>query len=140
MSLVQLIYMSDLIDENEANIAPILQSSISHNSKNDITGMLLYSKGNFLQVLEGDKEAVDETYDRICRDTRHHNIIFLTEEDVAERNFSNWSMGYLQLGPEHVAKMPKYAPFFQFGFDAPTIRAKPGVAKEMLELFSQGML
>jgi len=102
--------------------------------------MLLYSNGNFLQVLEGDQDAVQETFTRICRDTRHHNTILLTEEDVTDRHFANWSMGFKHLGPEHVASFPNYAPFFHYGFDASAIKAKPGVALEMLKLFSQGML
>lgn len=140
MSLVQLIYLSDLVDKNEADIAPILQSAVKHNSKNGITGMLLYSGGNFLQVLEGEKAAVDETYARICRDPRHRNAVLLVEEEVTERHFPNWQMGYRQLGQEHVASLPRYAPYFQYGFDTSAIQAKPGVALEMLELFSQGTL
>ena len=140
MSLVQLIYVSDLVGDNESEIPAILKSSVRNNSKEGITGMLLYSGGNFLQVLEGEPDAVKATYDRICLDSRHRNTIVLTKEDVKERHFSNWSMGYRQLGPEHAASLPKYAPFFQFGFDTSAIQAKPGVALEMLELFSQGMI
>ncbi|AGX87613.1 BLUF domain-containing protein [Candidatus Symbiobacter mobilis] len=140
MRLIQLIYVSDLVGENEAAIPAILESSVRRNGENGITGMLLYSHGNFLQVLEGEQDSVRETYSRICKDPRHHNAILLTEEDVSERHFANWSMGYRQLGPEHAAKLPKYAPYFQFGFDVSAIRAKPGIALEMLELFSQGML
>lgn len=140
MSLVQLIYVSDLVGDNEGEIARILETSVRRNKDNDITGMLLYSRGNFLQVLEGEKEAVDATYQRIVQDPRHRNSILLTEEPVAERHFANWSMGYRQLKPEHAAQLPQYAPYFQFGFDTSAIRARPGVALEMLELFSQGML
>ncbi len=140
MSLVQLIYVSDLIGDKESEIPAILKSSVRNNSKDGITGMLLYAGGNFLQVLEGESDAVKATYDRICLDPRHRNTIVLTNEDVKERHFSNWSMGYRQLGPEHAAKLPRYAPYFQFGFDTSAIQAKPGVALEMLELFSQGMI
>lgn len=140
MSLVQLIYVSDLVGENESGIADILKSSVRNNSRNGITGMLLYSRGNFLQVLEGEPGAVQATYDRICLDPRHRNTIELTEEPVLERHFSHWSMGYRALGPELAASLPQYAPYFQFGFDTSAIKAKPGVALEMLELFSQGMI
>ena len=140
MGLVQLIYLSDLAAKDESEIAPILKSAVKHNSKNGITGMLLYSGGNFLQVLEGEKAAVDETYARICRDPRHRNTVLLTEEPVTERHFANWQMGYRQLGAKHAASLPRYAPYFQFGFNTDAIRAKPGVALEMLELFSQNML
>jgi hypothetical protein len=117
-----------------------LQSAVKHNSKNGITGMLLYSGGNFLQVLEGEKAAVDETYARICLDPRHRNTMRLIEEPVSERHFSNWKMGYRQLDKTHAERLPGYAPYFQYGFDVSAIQAKQGVPLEMLQLFRQGML
>jgi len=136
MSLIQLIYMSDLVNQDEAEIAPILQSCHYYNQINGITGMLLYSEGNFLQILEGKKEDVHETYDRICEDPRHCHIVFLSEEETNERSFAHWSMGYIKLGPDHVARFPKYAPFFQFGFSPSGLTDKPGLPKELLKLFS----
>ncbi|MFM1907862.1 MAG: hypothetical protein RLZZ591_1539 [Pseudomonadota bacterium] len=140
MEFTQLIYVSDLVDRNEGELGPILESAIRHNREDDITGMLLYSGGNFLQVLEGSKDQVDQTYKRICRDPRHANIIVLMEEKVTERHFGDWSMGYRQLGADDVEKFPKYASFFQFGFKSANFKAKPGIALEMLKLFSKGML
>lgn len=140
MSLVQLIYVSDLVNKDETQIPAILASSVRHNEEDDITGMLLYAQGNFLQVLEGEPELVRRTYDRICQDVRHRNTVLLTEEAVTERHFADWRMGYRQLEPGLAAKVPDYAPFFEFGFDAAAIRGKLGVALEMLELFSRGML
>lgn len=142
MSLVQLIDVSDLVNKEEAQMTPILEASGRHNQQDGITGitgMLLYSRGNFLQVLEREKDAVDTTYTRICEDRRHHNITLITEDLVTERHFAQWSMGYRHLSPEVAGSVPRYAPFFQFGFDAKAIKPKPGVALEMLQLFSQGM-
>ena len=140
MSLTQLIYVSSLAHGCEPELASILESADRRNREDDITGMLLYSGGNFLQVLEGPKERVYQTYERICRDPRHGSIMMLTEEDVSERHFADWRMGYRQLGPAEVARFPQYAPYFQLGFDASKFNAKPGVALEMLELFGKSML
>ncbi|OQW87690.1 MAG: hypothetical protein BWK72_12340 [Rhodoferax ferrireducens] len=140
MSLVQLIYVSDLVNNDESLIPAILATSLRRNPEDGITGMLLYSHGNFLQVLEGEQAEVDATYARICQDPRHPNTVMLAQEPVKERHFAQWSMGFRRLSPEHAASLPQYAPFFQFGFDAQAIQAKPGVALEMLQLFSQGML
>jgi len=140
MAFTQLIYFSDLVDKNEAELGPILASAVRHNKEDGITGMLLYSGGNFLQVLEGDEAQVRATYERICRDPRHRNVSKLTEEQVPERHFSDWSMGYRQLGAQDVARFPQYAPYFQFGFKTGAFKAKPGVALELLELFGKGMV
>ena len=140
MAFTQLIYVSDLVNRNEAELAPILESAVRHNTADGITGMLLYSGGNFLQVLEGYDAQVRATYERICHDPRHSNVTVLTEEEVPERDFSNWCMGYRQLGAQDVAKFPQYAPYFKFGFKLDALNAKPGVALELLELFGKGML
>jgi len=140
MPFTQLIYVSDLINKNESELGAILESSVRHNREDEITGMLLYAGGNFLQVLEGPRDKVQQTYDRICLDPRHGNVMLLSEEEVPERHFANWSMGYRQLGADDIAKFPAYAPYFQFGFNAPRFKAKPGIALEMLEMFSKGMV
>lgn len=140
MALKQLIYMSDLVGRRESELASILESANRHNQRNGITGMLLYSEGNFLQVLEGEPDAVDATYQRICLDPRHRNIMLLQEEPVNQRDFAQWSMGYKRLSPEDVQKFPESAPYFKFGFNAPAFQAKPGDALLMLELFSKGSL
>lgn len=140
MSFYQLVYVSDLANKNEETLGPILESALRRNTEDGITGMLLYSGGNFLQVLEGDEAQVHATYERICRDPRHKNTSVITEEEVSERHFSNWSMGFKQLGPQDIAKIPAYAPYFQFGFKASAFNAKPGAALELLELFGKGML
>jgi Sensors of blue-light using FAD len=139
MSIHQLIYVSDLVGE-EGQLGAILESAVRHNQADDITGMLLYSGGNFLQVLEGAADQVKSTYDRISLDPRHKNCLVLLEQDLPERQFGKWSMGCRRLSAEDVAKFPAHAPYFQYGFRRPDFQVKPGEALEMLDLFCAGML
>ena len=137
MALIQLIYVSSLSDiKLEHEIGKVLESSIRHNKENAITGMLLYANGNFLQVLEGEAEAVGETFTRICADPRHCDIIHLISGPIADRHFSQWSMGYQHLSENYLREFPKYAPFFKFHANDEAIRAKPGIALELLRQFS----
>lgn len=140
MHLYQLIYVSDLVGKDETQLASILESAVRHNTEDGITGMLLYSGGNFLQVLEGPHDAVRSTYQRICRDPRHRNASILLEQEIPERHFPSWRMGYRQLSAEDIARFPEHAPYFQFGFRTQALSAKPGEALEMLELFCKGMV
>lgn len=139
MRIRQLIYVSDLVGD-AAQLSTILESSVRHNQTDGLTGMLLYSGGNFLQVLEGPPESVQSTYNRICRDPRHKNCLVLLEQDVPERQFSRWSMGCRQLSAQDAAQFPAHAPYFQYGFRRPQLQAQPGEALEMLNLFCSGML
>ena len=139
MKLVQLIYVSDLVDNDESVLASILESAVRRNQQNGITGMLLYGDGNFIQVLEGDEAAVDETYGRIRADLRHRNLSILLQGPIPERQFSDWSMGYKRLRAEDLQNFPQYAPYFRYGFGTKALQAAPGEALEMLKSFSRRM-
>lgn len=133
---IQLIYVSDLVPGQEVALPSILATSVRRNAEDNITGMLLYAGGNIMQVLEGDEEAVHRTYARIDKDYRHRNTLVLSEEEITERSFPDWRMGYKHLQPEVVRSVPRFAPFFQVGFKLDAIQAQPGIAKEMLVFFA----
>jgi hypothetical protein len=138
MALVQLIYVSGLVGEDTTSLGAIVESAVRHNNANGITGMLLYYSGSFLQVLEGEAANVHATYARICADPRHQNVTLLNEDAIQERDFLRWSMGYKQLRAEDLAQFPECTAHFNFGLLPQAIQGSPGLALEMLHLFSKG--
>ena len=138
--MIQLIYLSDLAGRDESVLADILASAVRHNTASGITGMLLYAGGNFLQVIEGEENAVHETYKRISEDPRHKNLNLLIEDEVDSRQFERWSMGFYSLTDADAEKLPAFAPYFRYGFDRSAITARPGVALDLLQLFCNGNL
>ena len=85
-----------------AELCEMLKEANERNKKTGITGMLLYKDGQFMQVLEGDAEAVTATFSRISKDSRHHGIMVLVKGAVQERRFPNWSMAFRDLSlPDH---------------------------------------
>ena len=50
-----------------------------------------------MQVLEGSREALSDTFVKISKDPRHYNIVLIGFEPVDQRAFPSWSMGYLPL-------------------------------------------
>lgn len=96
--IFQVIYAStghDLFTEKKLN--NLLEESRSANLKIGITGLLAYKDGNFMQSLEGQEQKVIELMQKISRDTRHFGIILMCKGFVERREFSNWSMAYLNL-------------------------------------------
>lgn len=68
------------------------------NSRHNITGELLYGGGRFLQLLEGDAQAVEHLYDnKIAKDPRHTGCTVLHQSPCDMRLLPNWSMGRLYL-------------------------------------------
>jgi hypothetical protein len=137
VGLIHHIYVSTArVPADTAMLDSILAVSVRNNVPAGITGMLLYAGGTFMQVLEGEEEAVNATHERIERDSRHMGIIVLEHAPIESRSFARWSMGYRGLGAAEAAANPAFAPFFSSGFDAATIGARPGIGLEMLRHFA----
>lgn len=97
----QLIYVSFAVrDFDQEDLKSILETSRKHNALHDITGLLLCSNRNIVQILEGSKEAVRDLFDRIRVDPRHHKVTLLSFEKVNEREFERWTMGFKRVDPE----------------------------------------
>ncbi len=87
--LYHLVYLSAATDEfSEDDLTDILAASRRNNPKRDITGMLLYSDGGFIQALEGPKQEVLDLYEKIEQDPRHSGAIMLANGPIEERSFS----------------------------------------------------
>ncbi|WP_342154616.1 BLUF domain-containing protein [Methylorubrum sp. SB2] len=82
------------------NMREILSVSQRNNSRDGITGFLIFDKTWFVQILEGERARVTETYNRIARDTRHSTATILNVRDVPGRLFPNWTMGGAMRTPE----------------------------------------
>jgi hypothetical protein len=96
MFLVRLIYTSKTNDDfGPEDIGNILEKARINNAKKDVTGLLCFNNKFFLQCLEGSRTAVNETYHDILNDKRHSDIIMLSYTEVIEREFEQWSMGYM---------------------------------------------
>lgn len=97
--LISISYVSAAAESfDDARLAELLDQSRRSNHEHDLTGMLLYRRGRFFQVLEGPQDAVDELMTKIRRDPRHTDVRMLLSEEIDERRFSEWTMGYEPIG------------------------------------------
>ena len=104
---------SDLLGADD--LVHLLAQSRAANERRGITGMLLYRDGNILQCLEGPADEVRQTYDAISRDPRHRGVIVLVEEEVAERSFPDWSMGFKDLSADETGQLEGFNDFLRNG-------------------------
>jgi hypothetical protein len=136
MSFLQLIYGSNLTDADVTFIPEILKSCEKNNSKRDISGMLIYANGRFLQALEGSEENVLETFDRISNDRRHYNLALIYKNAISNRDFSQWNMGFKELSETELNSLPHAAPFFITSIDNIDTYSCPSIARELLKTFA----
>jgi hypothetical protein len=109
LDLVELRYLSEAkANMNIWDLPAIVDVAVTSNKLNSITGILFFDQGYFGQILEGTRGAVEETWGRIQKDSRHHNIQLLGITEIEERRFSKWSMKLFDT-QEFSAIYPQYA-------------------------------
>jgi hypothetical protein len=136
-SLIHLIYASAATEEFGAEqLASLLQQAREPNEQAGLTGMLLYSDGNFFQVLEGEPEEVDKLYEKLHHDKRHAQLTLIIREPIAKRSFGNWSMGFSSVSAEELATVEGLNDFFIGG--SCFAQLDPGRAKKLLAAFAAG--
>ncbi|WP_207535924.1 BLUF domain-containing protein [Desertivirga arenae] len=132
--LTRIVYVSTASEKlSEGELQAILTKSRSNNAKKNITGLLIYSAGNIMQVLEGDKQDLENLYKIINQDPRHFGVIKLQEVVVNSRIFSEWSMGFKTVSPEEFKKVEGYLDIR----DSNTMQVAKSddTLREILELF-----
>jgi len=96
LPICQLFYVSSAAQPCDSeSIQDILNNSRRNNRRLDVTGCLLFSGRCFAQVLEGEGAVVNALAQRIALDPRHQGAVVLMENYTTERQFADWSMGYL---------------------------------------------
>lgn len=111
----------------------ILASSGLNNPENGITGVLVATETHFLQVLEGEFESLNATFERIARDTRHDTIQLISFTEIEERKFADWAMhgiGLFNLNRELEKSLCS-----RFGEEQGNVRL-PTTASEVAELLN----
>jgi hypothetical protein len=109
--LVELLYCSVSVASKLTNedLNHILAAARRRNLAEDITGMLIYHRGEFVQILEGGNKSVTNVYENfIGPDLRHTAINKVQENTISQRSFNEWSMGFLG-APEIESLMPSSA-------------------------------
>ncbi len=108
--LVRLLYASRAAQPLTAKlVSAVLAECQQHNPARGITGILCYSDEVFLQVLEGSRDEVCETFNSIVRDPRHAQVRLLSFEEIDERRFGGWTMGQVNLAKVNSSLLLKYA-------------------------------
>jgi hypothetical protein len=136
MALISLVYVSvashDMTDDD---LKEILKEARDFNEPNNVTGMLLYRDGFFIQALEGEAEVVEPLYERIAEDPRHAKVLIVHKTEIDERSFSDWSMGFNKITDEAANQVEGFTSFLQNPGDMSFFTDHPSRATFLLDAF-----
>jgi len=82
-------------DLNKKEIEGILNYSKEWNNDHGITGLLLFSGGNFFQIVEGEKNKISELFREIKSDDRHHNIMQIFGKDIHKEAYDGYDSDFV---------------------------------------------
>jgi hypothetical protein len=123
--MVSLVYISSAVQLfSPAALLALLEQSRVNNARVEVTGMLLYKEGSFIQLIEGEDCAVEDLFRIISLDPRH-------------RHFADWSMGYSNLKDPALQEVPGFSEFADLDLDSPTLLAQPNQALKLLSIFKR---
>jgi hypothetical protein len=112
---VRMLYVSRATGPQTTTVtSSILIKAREHNREHNITGVLCQGQGLYLQVLEGDRTALNRLYTRIVNDRRHHDVEMLLIEETDERRYARWSMALVALDGQDAMlqlKHPEFDPY-----------------------------
>lgn len=86
------LYISTARDLSTTDVDRIVETSVRRNAERGIGGFLVFNGESFLQVIEGERAALDRLMADLAADRRHHGIVRLVDLDVASGVFSGWRM------------------------------------------------
>ncbi|MEU8895698.1 BLUF domain-containing protein [Nocardia sp. NPDC048505] len=87
---------------SEHEVETLLGRARARNAADDVTGLLVYlrygpARAGFVQVLEGERDAVEQTYARIQRDELHTDLTVSERAVTPRRRYAAWSMRFARL-------------------------------------------
>lgn len=134
--IVYISFASESFDaESDYGVDDILAKAHDYNTKHNITGMLLYKGGVFLQLLEGEHKDIEHVFGRIALDLRHEGIKILVKQEAQERLFSHWTMAYKKMDELDLGLVSSIIPWEKIIDDANRRRTIPKT--KILEIFKK---
>jgi hypothetical protein len=109
-----------------------------NNEAAGLSGMLLHSNQSFLQVLEGESDALSTAYGRIEADDRHTHLRLLADTSTPAALFPDWTMGFEHVDDEELAdELDGFTPATLYPLVNPDLITNAGVAVTLLKLYAK---
>lgn len=114
MSLNCLVYVSLANQEmSDEHLKSLLKKAREKNASLNITGMLLFRDGFFMQALEGDPDDVNNLFSTIAKDARHRDVILIYNKPIKDRGFPDWTMGFNKIDDQSLEAIDGYTEFLK---------------------------
>ena len=133
--ITQLIYTSQRCDSlSDAGLDALLVQARQNNARRGLTGVLLCTGTQFMQVIEGPAAEVARLADTIAEDTRHEDMRIVMSHEVAQPDFGDWHMALSDVRARGLLPGCELSRFFEPDFNIGVLPAA-SVASFLLRAF-----
>ncbi|MFO8146652.1 MAG: BLUF domain-containing protein [Bacteroidota bacterium] len=88
-------------DLPQGEVVKILEETQIRNNKHGVNGLLIYSEGNFFEVIEGAEIKIKDLFKLIKEDGRHKNILMIFEKEVDKPFFEDKNANFISEDTQH---------------------------------------
>jgi hypothetical protein len=122
-NLRSIVYLSTATKPmSAAEIETLLDSARNFNATTNVTGVLMYLDGSFVQYIEGTESGLHKVCERIFNSHKHKNIMKIMEKSIASRIFPDWLMGSTTITNSELFKLQALDVQDRFNSEATTVK------------------
>lgn len=140
MPLSQLLYVSRASKLFSSTLRDLATRANEANRKRNVTGLLVYSSGNFIQLLEGREAILQLLFEKIRVDPRHEDVQQLYFAPTQERLFTEWNFGLLDLSKQTELKVEPLRQILDRAQTIPRLRDDTSALLAAFKEFRQQMV
>lgn len=138
--LFELIYRSEAdANVSDDDLLNILGKARLHNGQHQITGCLLYNDHHFVQILEGEFNTLNELYNKIKKDSRHHNVVLLHMKEIASRSYPEWTMAFKALEADDMKSLKNAFGISRFK-ELNSVNDESPISKQLFWMMTQAII
>ena len=132
--LYELLYTSAAVRAMDPKaLLTLLEQARTKNARLHVTGLLIYHNREFMQLIEGEKDAILSLWQTIQFDDRHRSARIIYEGSIDERGFAGWTMGFRNLSEVNAENLEGFSDFLDTGFTSEVVGEDPSIARDLLE-------
>lgn len=122
------------------DLGALLDEAREKNLRRGITGLLVFFRNEFVQLLEGERTEIFSLYQSICADPRNRNNHLMWEEPIQQRSFADWSMAFTAMDDLTPKEKLGFSDFLDVGFGAMAHSGSASMGKKFLRLHRTAFL
>ena len=123
----------------KSGLRSMMKEARETNAQCGVTGLLLYSEGSFLQVLEGERDEVIKLVNRLREDPRHQDFRILLNGETAHRLFQDWLMAFRDLTDGSLSRTPGFSDFLNTPYSGAEFTGNPAPCLRLLLSFKKNV-